>query len=90
MTVSNEQIMKKLDKIESMISKLSKEEEEELKTIEESNINLAYANIDDWRTAVWEGCKYKEEQVNGDEIDFFCRKNNARCQFEGCPLNVKS
>ncbi|MBW2972746.1 hypothetical protein KY359_06960 [Candidatus Woesearchaeota archaeon] len=88
MPVTNEDLMAKLDKIESMLSTITKEEEQELKELDET-INLEFNNAEDWRKYIWESCPFKTEKTEGEEIDFFCKKQNAACRFEGCPLNVK-
>lgn len=103
MPVTNEDIMRKLEKIESMLSTITKEEEEtlseekkieqaeetELKELSESDINLEFANIEDWRKYIWEICMFRVEKSEGNEVDFFCRKQNGPCRFDGCPLNYK-
>jgi hypothetical protein len=96
MTVSNEDIMEKLEKIESMLQtvageekKIEAEEEKELKELDESGIKLEYHNPEDWRKYIWENCEHKEERSEGDEVDFWCKKQDAPCRFEGCPLNVR-
>jgi hypothetical protein len=97
MSVSNEEIMRKLDKIESMLTKVLEEEdvvieneEKELKTIRDSNLNLEFTSIENWREYIWNDCEFKVEKVNGDEVDFWCKKTKSWCRFEGCPLNQKS
>lgn len=97
MPVSNEELMRKLEKIESMLTKVLEEEdvvieneEKELKTIQDSNLNMEFPNIEGWREYIWNGCKHKVEKQNGDEIDFWCNKRKGWCRFEGCPLNLKS
>ncbi|MBW2964865.1 hypothetical protein KY363_05405 [Candidatus Woesearchaeota archaeon] len=104
MPVTNEEIMEKLNRIEAMLSMITKEEEEELKeekiieqeeekelkAISDSNINLEYPNIEDWRKYIWEGCEHKEERSESGEIEFWCRKQDKICRFEGCPLNIKT
>jgi cell division protein FtsB len=102
MPVSNQDIMKKLDRIEQLILKVSSEEEEELKgqkKIEEEEereleeldetVNLEFSNAEDWRQYIWEGCPFKKQVSKKGEIDFFCKKLNSACRFEGCPLNMK-
>lgn len=93
----------KLDTIQSEEDKIEKEEEEtlqaekkieaeeskELEEIEDSNINLEFENMEDWRQYIWADCEYKEEKTEGDEVDFFCKKKNGPCRFDGCPLNYK-
>ena len=96
MPVTNEDIMKelkkveeKLDKIEHKETELEAEEKKEMKEIEESTINLEFPNIEDWRKYIWSDCEFKEERSEGDEVDFFCKKQNGPCKFDGCPLNYK-
>lgn len=89
MPVSNEEIMKKLDKIELMISKLTVEEEKAFEEVEVDK-NKQFTDVEEWKTHVWENCPYKEEKVVGEEIDFNCKKTDKPCRFEGCPENVKS
>lgn len=89
MPVTNEEIMAKLDRIEKLVQDVSKEEETELKELDESNLNLEFNNAEDWRKYIWESCPFKKERSEGDEIDFFCKKQDAPCRFEGCPLNRK-
>ncbi|MFH1064228.1 MAG: hypothetical protein V1729_04055 [Candidatus Woesearchaeota archaeon] len=69
--------------------KLEAQEEKELKEIADSNINLEFENMDDWRMYIWDGCEFKKAKTEGDEMDFFCTKRNALCRFDGCPLNYK-
>ena len=88
MPVTNEDIMAKLDQIEKLVQKVSKEEEKELKELDET-VNLEFNNIEDWRKYIWESCPFKQEKSEGEEIDFFCKKQNKPCKFEGCPLNKK-
>ena len=88
MTVTNEELMDKLDKIESLLQTISKEEEKELKELDET-INLEFDNPEDWRKYIWEACPFKKEKAEGEEIDFICKKHNDPCRFEGCPLNKK-
>jgi len=88
MEVTNEQLMEKLDKIESMLSTISKEEEKELKELDET-VNLEFNNIEDWRKYIWDSCPFKKEKSEGEEMDFFCKKQDAPCKFDGCPLNKK-
>ena len=96
MTVSNEELMEKLNRIELMIQTVSKEEqkieseeEKALKELKKSGINLEFNNPEDWRKYIWEGCPFKKEKLEGEEIDFFCKKQDNTCKFEGCPLNKK-
>ncbi|MBN1544527.1 hypothetical protein JW898_03635 [Candidatus Woesearchaeota archaeon] len=102
MPVSNEDIMKKLDTIESLLNKIIEQEETELaeeRKIEEeeqrelkeldATVNLEFNNPEDWRRYIWDGCSFKEKRSERSEIDFFCKKQNSPCRFEGCPLNMK-
>jgi hypothetical protein len=103
MPVTNDDIMRKLDKIEAMLNNISKQEdqelaeekkieedeEKELSEISESAINLEFANIEDWRRYIWDTCPFRKEQSKKGEVDFFCKKQNAPCRFDGCPLNYK-
>jgi hypothetical protein len=88
MPVTNQDIMDKLDRIEQLLLKVSKEEEQELEELDET-INLEFSNAEDWRMYIWDGCPFKKEVSAKTEIDFFCKKLNAPCRFEGCPLNYK-
>lgn len=97
MPVSNEDIMKKLERIESMLSKMMEEEnalltdeEKALKTLQESNLNLEFTDVNDWRQYIWTDCEHKMKKVKGEEIDFWCQKTNDWCRFEDCPLNKKA
>ena len=103
MPTTNDDLMKKLDHIEELLLKMSseeemelsetkkieEEEEQELKEIEDSDINLEFKNIEDWRQYIWENCPFKKESAKKGEVDFFCKKQNTPCRFDGCPLNVK-
>ncbi|MBU2561933.1 MAG: hypothetical protein KKD17_06570 [Nanoarchaeota archaeon] len=102
MPVSNEDIMKKLDRMEELIKKIYEQEEteiaeekkieqqedRELKELDET-VNLEFNNIEDWRKYIWDSCPFKVEKTEGGELDFFCKKQNGPCKFEGCPLNKK-
>jgi hypothetical protein len=102
MPVTNQEIMDKLDRIEQLILKVSQQEDEELaeekkiaedeerelKELDET-VNLEFSNAEDWRMYIWEGCPFKKEVSKKTEVDFFCKKLNAPCRFEGCPLNYK-
>jgi hypothetical protein len=95
MPVSNEDLMEKLNKIDSMLQnisteekKIESEEEKELKELDET-VNLEFDNPEDWRKYIWETCPFKQEKSEGEEIDFFCKKSNSACRFEKCPLNKK-
>ncbi len=89
MPVTNEELMEKLDRIESMLSTITKEEEKELNELDESGINLEFSDPEEWRKYIWESCPFKKERSGGEEIDFFCKKQDKPCRFEGCPLNKK-
>ena len=89
MPVSNEEIMEKLDKIQSMVAKLTKEEEKAFSEVE-SEKNKLYTSVEEWKTRIWEGCEFKKENPVGDEVDFDCNKTGKPCRFEGCPENLKS
>jgi hypothetical protein len=95
MPVTNEDIMKKLDRIELVLQniasaeeKIEQEEEKELSELDEE-LNLEFNNMEDWRKYIWEGCPFKVEKSTSTEVDFFCKKKNDPCRFEGCPLNLK-
>ena len=96
MPATNDDIMKKLNQMEQLLLKMSAEEEKieadeekELEEIEGSELNLEFPSIDDWRMYIWENCPFKKERQQKGEIDFFCKKQNGPCRFEGCPLNCK-
>jgi len=102
MAVTNQDIMDKLNHIEQLIVKVSQQEDEELveeKKIEadeerelkelDETVNLEFNNPEDWRRYIWDTCPFKKEQSKKGEIDFFCKKQNGACRFEGCPINLK-
>jgi len=68
---------------------IESEEKKELEELDESGINLEFNNPEDWRKYIWENCPFKKEKSEGGEIDFFCKKQDSPCRFEGCPLNKK-
>ncbi len=88
MEVTNEDLLKRLDRIEAMLKTLTSEEERELKELDET-INLEFNNPEDWRRYIWENCPFKAEKSEGSEVDFYCKKKGGVCRFEGCPINVK-
>ncbi len=83
-------VTKKEETVIAEEKKIETEEKKELKTLSTSNINLEYPNIEDWKKYIWESCEHKEERSQGDEIDFWCKKQDAACRFDGCPLNIKT
>lgn len=95
MPVTNEEIMEKLDKIETLLvkmagqqEKIEKEEEKELSELDET-VGLEFPNVEDWRKEMWENCPHKEERSADDEVDFWCKAQDKACRFEGCPENKK-
>ncbi len=100
---NDKEILNRLDRVESLLKqvlenqkkeleeeeKIEAEEEETKKELEESEFNLEFKNVEDWRKYIWENCAYKVERTEGAEVDFFCKKKNGPCKFDGCPLNYK-
>ena len=66
MPVTNEEIMEKLNRIESMVAKLTKEEEKAFEEVETEK-NKLYTEVEEWKTRIWEGCEFREEQAVGEE-----------------------
>jgi hypothetical protein len=88
MPVSNEEIMEKLNKIESTLNVLAKEGEKAFEEIAVDK-NRQYTEVEEWRSHVWENCPHRKEDNESEEIDFICEKTKKSCTFDDCPENVK-
>ena len=86
MPVTNDELMEKLNNVEKLLKKLLKEEGKELDAL---NADKEFNNPEDWQQYVWKNCEFKTEKTDSSEIDFWCKKQDALCRFESCPLNIK-
>ncbi len=55
--------------------------------MEKKLTKMKYSDITQWKSAIWEHCKYKETRAGDITISYWCTKMNAPCRFEDCPLN---
>ena len=55
--------------------------------VEKRLTKMKFSNITEWRSAIWEQCRYKESRPSEVMITYWCTKLNAPCRFEDCPLN---
>ncbi|MBU1202327.1 MAG: hypothetical protein KJ583_03510 [Nanoarchaeota archaeon] len=51
--------------------------------------NFKFIHIDEWKTYIWNNCKFKKGKESTSMILYFCLKKNKPCHFIGCPLNTK-
>ena len=102
MEPTNADIYKKLEKIESMVAALQKEEEAIEKTEkviareEKSELNLIrkinmpkrrFDSIFLWEEHIWNHCPDKLEDEAKKEVDFVCKKTKRPCRFLDCYRN---
>ncbi len=91
-----EEIEKKVDHIEEMElqqlkeeKKIEADEEKELAELKQATRKKEFDSLDEWQRYIWEGCKYKKEVKDSDEIEFVCEKQKGPCKFDDCPENWK-
>ena len=100
MTISNEEIYKKLEEIHRAVNELKNEEEqviaeEHMIEIEEKKlmellgkqVNREFDNIMDWKRYIWEKCEYKKSVIKDNKIEFLCKKTSKSCRFIDCFKN---
>jgi hypothetical protein len=100
MKITNEQIYKKLERIDKVLAVLNREEiavlkaEKKIKMEEgallkilNKNISLQFDNIIDWKRYIWDNCPYRKSHEKGKEIDFFCKKTSNKCRYADCFRN---
>jgi hypothetical protein len=100
MAVTNEDIMKRLDKIEKLLRTVEKEEvrqlryestikmeEGQLKTILNKKVNVQFDNITDWKRYIWDNCELRKSHSQDKKIDFYCMKTGNLCRFMDCFRN---
>ena len=60
------------------------EEEQRLaQAIKQKKFNTVF----DWKTAIWDHCTYKNENITPSAVTFFCDIMKGPCRFETCPKN---
>ena len=47
-----------------------------------------FLTVFDWKTAIWDRCPEKKENVMPSTITFYCDILKGPCRFEVCPKNV--
>ncbi len=100
MTISNEEIYKKLEEIHKSVNELKTEEEqvitgehriemeeEKLMELLGKQVNREFDNIMDWKRYIWENCGYKKSVIKDNKIEFVCKKTNKSCRFIDCFKN---
>jgi len=55
--------------------------------VESKLTKMKFNDITSWRGAIWENCQYKGSRASDIAITYWCKKLNAPCHFEDCPLN---
>ena len=79
-------IRKEEKKIEAKEEQLEKTESALLEQLGE-RVPHRFKDIIEWKTFIWDGCRYKKTVEKAKTIDYFCTKLNAPCRFDPCPLN---
>ncbi|MBU0757735.1 MAG: CBS domain-containing protein [Nanoarchaeota archaeon] len=44
-------------------------------------------SLTEWKMNIWNGCQYKMQKTENNEIVNICRKLNKYCSYAPCPLN---
>ncbi len=55
--------------------------------VEQRLTKMKFSDITSWKGAIWENCSYKESRAGERAISYWCKKMDAPCKFENCPLN---
>ncbi len=55
--------------------------------VEQKLTKMKFSDITAWKGAIWENCQYKETKTGERAISYWCKKLDAPCRFEDCPLN---
>jgi hypothetical protein len=55
--------------------------------VEQKLTRMKFSDITSWRGAIWENCQYKETKAGEVMISYSCKKLDAPCRYEDCPLN---
>ncbi len=55
--------------------------------VEHKLTKMKFSDITAWRSSIWETCQFKEMRAGEKSISYWCKKLDAPCRFEDCPLN---
>lgn len=87
MLIKEAESIKKEEKlIEAKEEQLEKTESALLEQLGE-RVPRKFSDIMEWKTFVWDKCRFKQHKEGAKTIDYFCTKLNGPCRFETCPMN---
>lgn len=82
-----EENLKKIMEDQAIIKNETRALLAEEERVETRLTKMKFSDITAWRGAIWENCQHKETRAGTVAISYWCKKLDAPCRFEDCPLN---
>lgn len=81
-------LQREIEGIEEEIKLFEGRQADEEQRLADAVRKKKFNTIFDWKTAIWDHCNSKKENVVTNTITFYCDLLKGPCRFETCPKNT--